>query len=245
MGLFNFFKKDKGTPSQKEETPISDNQYLINRLQQRITELGYQVEKHPQYSTSVIINGDLEIATAIIENPDYHPSLLHLLIITIHRNYFPDGIEENIVGIGENLETKVESVLNNYLNTTFEPIIESFSDTHDPDLDFFNENVLWHPKFGRLFIQGSSDQDLDHHHFYNLIKDEITPQMTSDKKFHWLKIYISKREDGSIIGECIFDNILCDSGFTKLEAFAETWNIESNFAGFKQFIMFRKCDKYD
>ncbi|WP_300670351.1 DUF6348 family protein [Soonwooa sp.] len=245
MGLFNFFKKDKGTPIEKEKTQISDNEYLTNRLQQRIAELGYQVEKHPQYSTSLVINDDLEIATAIIENPDYHPSILHLLVITIHKTYFPDGIKENIVGIGENLETKVESVLNNYLNTTFEPIIESFSDTHDPDLDFYHDNVLWHPKLGRLFKQGSSDQDLEENDLYNLVKDKVTPQMSSDKKFHWLKLYISKREDGSIIGECLFDNELSDNIFAKLEVFAETWKVDGTFAGFKQFIMFRKCDKYD
>ncbi len=121
MGLFDFFKKTSSASekSERQETSLIDNNsYLIETLKNRLVQMGYQAERHPQH-LALIVNSELEIATAIIDNPNNHPSILHLVVLTIHPKYFPKGIEENIVGIGTSIQDKINSVLENYINTTF------------------------------------------------------------------------------------------------------------------------------
>lgn len=250
MGLFDFFKKkyseSKQVDSQQPE-PIDNNSYLLETLRSRLIALGYQVDKHPQY-LALIINSEIEIATFIIDNPNNHTSILHLMILTIQPKYFPNGIEENIVGIGTNIHDKVTSVIDNYINTTFLPIIDSFSDSHNPDLDFstiINEKeVLWHPKLGNLTLQGQWNDQPENEPFFEIIKDKLKDKLTLNK-INWLKLYISKRADGTIIGECLFNNEPWEEGLSDITDYAKSWKLKSDFQGLKQFIMFRKCDVYD
>lgn len=250
MGLFNFFKK-KSSDSKQVDRPLAEptdnNSYLLESLRHRLIGLGYQADKHPQY-LALIVNAEIEIATAIIDNPNNHPSILHLMILTVHPMYFPNGIEENIVGVGTNIQDKVKSVIDNYINTTFLPIIDSFSDSHNPDLDFsiiMNEKeVLWHPKLGNLTLQGQWNDQPENEPFFEIIKDKIKGKLTSNK-LNWLKLYISKRADGTIIGECLFNNEPWEEGLADITAFAKSWKLKSDFQGLKQFMVFRKCDAFD
>lgn len=250
MGLFDFFKKKSSysKPAEREQLKaIDSNSYLLEILRNRLSELGYEVERHPQY-LALIINSEIEIATAIIDNPNNHPSLLHVIILAIHPKYFPQGIEENIVGVGTNIQDKVDSAVSNYLNTTFLTIIESFSESHNPDLDFYTmingKDILWHPKLGSLSLQGRWTQQPENEPFYEIIKDRLHEALRSNK-FNWLKLYISKRADGKIIGECLFNNEPWQDGLDCITEYAESWEMENEFKGMKQFIMFRKCDAYD
>lgn len=247
MGFFDFLKNKKSPESTNDlgtQQPTDSNALLLLRLEEKIITAGYTVTKHPQYA-SLIIENEIEIATFIIENPDYHPSLMHLMIVTIHRTYFPSGIEENIVGVGQTIDEKIESVLNNYIYTTFTPIIESFTEFHHPELDFQSDDVLWHPNLGNVMIQGNSDIQIEKNQLFLLLKDELKKKCSADKKFHWLKIYISKQANKESMGECLLDNEPWEAGIDILYDFAETWNYQTNFVGVKQFIMIKKCDLYD
>ncbi|WP_445432217.1 DUF6348 family protein [Chryseobacterium indoltheticum] len=247
MGLFDFFKKKPSENKQadrQQSEPIDNNSYLIDTLKNRLIELDYQVEKNPQY-LALIVNDEIEIATVIIENPNNHPSILHLMILTIHPKYFPNGIKENIVGVGVTIEEKIKSVISNYIDTTFYPIIDSFTDSHSPDLDFIaimnDKEVLWHPKLGNLTFQGQWNEHPQNETFFEIIKDKLSNKLTSNK-INWLKLYISKRSDGAIIGECLFNNEHWEDGLNDITEYAESWKINGDFQGLKQFIVFRKCD---
>ncbi|MCZ2357503.1 MAG: DUF6348 family protein [Bacteroidia bacterium] len=250
MGLFDFFKKKSSDSKQidrQQPEPTDNNSYLLETLRNRLIELGYQVDKNPQY-LALVVNSEIEIATVIVDNPNNHPSILHLMILTIHPKYFPNGIEENIVGIGTNIQDKVNSVIDNYINTTFLPIIDSFSDSHNPDLDFSiimnDKEVLWHPKLGNLTLQGQWNDQPENESLFEIIKDKLKYKLTSNK-LNWLKIYISKRADGTIIGESLFNNEPWEEGLADITEYAKSWRLKSDFQGLKQFIMFRKCDVYD
>lgn len=245
MGLFDFFKKKSS--DDRLTQPIDNNSYLLETLRNRLAELKYQVHRHPQY-LALIVNSEIEIATVIIDNPNNHSSILHLMVLTIHPKYFPNGIEENIVGIGVTMQDKVISVIDNYVNTTFLPIMDSFSDRHNPELDFSTivdgKEILWHPKLGNLTLQGEWNIQLQNEQFFQIIKEKVKDKLTSNK-LNWLKLYISKRSDGIIIGECNFNNEPWNEGLDDITKYAESWDMKSNFQGLKQFIMFRKCDAYD
>lgn len=250
MGLFDFFKKKSSDIKQvdrQQVEPIDNNLYLLETLRSRLIELGYQVDKHPKH-LALIVNSEVEMATVIIDNPNNHPSILHLMILTIHSKYFPNGIEENIVGIGTNIQDKVDSVIDNYINTTFLPIIDSFSDSHNPRLDLYiimnGKQVLWHPKLGNLTLQGQWNDQPENEPFFEIIKDKLKDKMTSNK-LNWLKLYISKCADGTIRGECLFNNEPWEEGLADITEYAKSWKLKSDFQGLKQFIVFRKCDAYD
>ncbi|MEZ4800265.1 MAG: DUF6348 family protein [Flavobacteriales bacterium] len=250
MRLFNFFKKKSSDSKQvdrQQPEPINNNSYLLENLRNRLVALGYQVDKHPQY-LALIVNSEIEIATVIIDNPNNHPSIIHLMTLTMHSKYFPNGIEENIVGIGTTIQDKVNSVINNYINTTFLPIIDSFSDSHNPDLDLSiimnGKEVLWHPKLGNLTLQGQWSDHPENELFFEIIKGKLKDKLTSNK-LNWLKLYISKRADGTIIGECLFNNEPWQEGLADITEYAKSWKLKSDFQGLKQFIVFRKCDAHD
>lgn len=245
MGLFDLFNKKK--PSE-QAPPINDpDAYLLLELKTKIEALGYPVAVHPQYR-ALIVNSELEIATAIIHDPNYHHSLMHLMIMVLHPIYFPNGIEENIVGLGDSIQAKVRSVLDNYIRTTFVPIMEAFSESHDPALDFSThtngKEILWHPKPGDFGLQGgwqgaSPAEDL----FLGMLKEKLQYKL-ADQKFNWLKLYISRQPDGKILGECLLNNTPWEEGLQLIGEYARQWP-GNDFRGQKQFIMFRRCDKYD
>jgi len=247
MGLFGLFKKKLTQNAAVAKQPISPNVYLLEELKKGIAALGYKVDKQKDY-LGLIIEGQLEIAAAIVDDPTLHPNIIHVMVLTIQKDYFPNGIEENIAGVGTSLQLQVSSALNNYLKSTFCPIIQGFSDGHNPDLDFTtivnNKEVLWHPKLGDLMIQGEWGQHPEGEPFFNALKEGISGKLTSNK-FNWIKAYILKRKDGTIVGECLFNNMPWPEGLQMIGDYAHTWQLNGEFRGLKQFMVFRRCDAYD
>jgi len=256
MGLFDLFKKkttDEIQPIQQtpEEKPVTQqgehNGYLIEVLKNRLLDMGYQVERHPQYLT-LIVDSEIEISASIIDIPGAHPYVMQANFLTTHPVYFPKGIYECLVGVGETMDKRINSALDNYLDSTFSPIIEGFSDTHDPDVDLFvntnDREVLWHPKLGDLMVQGQWEEMPDGKYLFEILREKIKPVLTGNK-FNWLKIYISKNANGVIIGECVFNNQLWSDALEDIIRQAEAWIMKGEFKALKQFIMFRRCDAYD
>jgi len=248
MRLFDFLKKKKAITSQlgqqNEAPPINKNWHVLTTLETLLSEMGYAIKRHTQY-LALIVNDELEIGVMVMENADNHPSIMHLMVSASHPKYFPNGIIENIVGAGYTIEDQINTTLDNYINSTFITIMDSFSDSHDPDLDFITivngKEVLWHPKLGALNAQGQWNEYPEGEPLYDLLKNEIPNQLTTDK-INWLKIYISKRADSEIIGECLFNNAPWDAASNEIFNYAKTWEMPDEFKGLKQFIVFRRCD---
>lgn len=209
--------------------------------------MGYKVDWHTQY-LAIIVNDELEVAAMINDIPDSHPSLLQLTVRVSHPTYFSGGILESLMGVGLTFEEQIKSGLDNYINSVFLTIIDSFSESHNPAFDFMvntnGSDVLWHPKMGRLLSQGKWSEEPQNEPLFESIKHLIPGKLTSNK-INWLKIYLSKQKNEIVIGECTFNNQLWDEGLSQLSEYANSWEIEGNFKGIKQFMMFRRCDKYD
>ncbi len=118
MKLFDFFKKKPSGDNAPVPQPIDSNTYLLETLQSNLLRDGYKVERHPEY-LSLIVNDGLELATAIIEDPNNNPSLIDIMVVAIHPVCFPAGLEEYVVSVGNTLQEKVKVVVDNYLETTF------------------------------------------------------------------------------------------------------------------------------
>nr|WP_255489447.1 DUF6348 family protein [Dysgonomonas sp. 216] len=209
---------------------------------------GHKVEIE---DASVIINDKITLRTEIVNNPNLHPLIMHLHTEIYVGNYFPGGLAEDLVGIGEDLPKKADSVLANFLNVSLPPILDAFTDSHNPDLDFEtttngNRRLLWHPKVGDIGYQGQWDESetITPDYLLGVLKNSLAPELI-DRKFNWLKLYVAKQADGSISGECSLNNQLWDAGFDMLKSYAETWKNQDGFRAIKQFIVFRLCDACD
>jgi hypothetical protein len=93
-------------------------------------------------------------------------------------------------------------------------------------------------------FQGLWQEYPQYEYLFKILKDKIPAQLT-DNKLNWLKIYISKRADGQIIGECLFNNVQWETGYEEIYKYAKSWYLIDEFRGIKQFIVFRRCDLYD
>jgi hypothetical protein len=251
MGLFDFLKKKPTTLESihrpTEEKQADRNLDLLEAFWLRLVEMGYKVEgdtRHP----GIIVNDELEISTMIIDNPDSHPSIIQVLVRASHPKYFPGGIQESLVGIGYTFQDRVAAALDNYINTIFLTIMDSFTESHNPDFDFMvntnGKDVLWHPKFGSLLLQGKWAEQPVGEPLFELLQKQTPVKLTSNK-INWLKIYLFRQKNEAIIGECTFNNQPWEEGLALVSEYANSWNIEGDFKGIKQFIMFRRCDKYD
>lgn len=239
MALFDFFKKKKALI---ETASIDVNQEVLNVFRVKLTEKGHQIEWDSRY-LGLIVDSELELSCLVIENPG-NSNVLHLMVSASHPRYFPNGVIENVAGYGATLTEQINATLDNYIASTFDTIICGLSDTHDPELDFMASEVLWHPKLGCFIALGQWKEYPSEDSFFNLLKTKIPSQLTADK-INWLKIYIYKNADGELIGECLFNNIHWQEGFTEICYYAKSWEMPGEFHGLKQFIIFRRCDLYD
>lgn len=251
MGLFDFFKKktvsDNAVEIPKQGKPIDKNLYFLEAFENKLIGLGYEIERDPEY-LAFVVNSELEIQTLIINNPNHHPSIMEVMVLAIHSKYFPNGIKEFFVGTGATIEDQVNSALVNYIGSIFLTLIDGFSDTHNPNIDFVvnnnGKNILWHPKLGQLNSQGKWRDYPPEEHFFELLKELIPDKLTANK-INWLKIYICKTFDGKIIGDCLFNNEHWEEGLSMISEYANSWTVNVDLLALKQFIVFRRCDKYD
>lgn len=195
---------------------------------------------------AIIINGEIEIATLILDQPGNHPSILHLLTLTSHPKHFPDGIQESLIGVGNTFAEKAESAISNYLGSTFAPILSSLNGEHHPEHNLQTntggKEIPWHLTLGDLMVQGQWSHVPPEDYLYLSLKAKIHAQLT-ESTFNWVKLYISKMANGEITGECRINNKVWEEGTKALAEIAKTWVLHGRFQGLKQFMVFRRVDE--
>ncbi len=250
MKLFNFFKK-KPKPAPEEEEDDYElilHLHLMKTMTEQLTALQYEAVPSPEFDV-LEVNGAFAIVPSIgsiREHPNAY--VIQLDVLTVHPDYFPEGIEVHLAGLGEDLGSSITDAVNNYMGTILPPIVNSFACNHHPDLDFLStaagREVLWHPKPGDMILQGTWHTIPEGGELLVLLKPALQ-QHLPDQKLNWLKIYISQQAGGEIIAECILNNAAWDAGMEIIYTYAQSWPQTGSFLAQKQFIMFRRCDKYD
>ncbi len=241
MGLFDFFKK-KPAPAPLPATPSPEemHQRLINVLAERLTALGFRATQHTQH-LSLIVNEKVEIAPLIIPDANLHPTIMQVMFLTMHQELFPDGIEEHIPGLGTSLQQQMESAVENYLFAIFEPISRSLAGTQHAHKQLMaNDNTtVWHVTLGNIALQGKWNTAPTQTFLFEQLQSLLPAQM-QDQPVNWLKLYVSKSAEGNIMAECVLNNKEWAKGHELLTHYAESWYINGNFHGLKQFMVFRK-----
>ncbi|WP_196893606.1 DUF6348 family protein [Aureivirga marina] len=239
MKLFNIFK------SKKKEEKIDANLLVLQKLKEKIEEKGIAVEFSTKYA-ALIVASKIEIATAIMPG-EHHQAMLPVIFFTINEKYFPKGIEASLVGLGNSIEEKVNSVIENYIEFIFETIYRSFSENHNEGLDFKTtkeREILWHVNSSDLILQGKWNNSNIEEGLFSKVEAKLKENLV-DKKLNWLKIYVARQADGEITSECLLNNEIWEEGQEIIKEYAKTWDDESIFLSQKQFIVLRRCDAFD
>lgn len=243
MGIFDRFRKKQAEKETASE--LEPNVLLRTELKRRLEDMGHSVLIQDDV---VYANGKIGILVEILEDPNLHPSVAKVGVLIAVEDFFGKGLSEVLAGIGDTMEQKVNSALQNLLTVTLPPVLDAFTDSHDPDLDFSvsskGREILWHPKLGSLGFQGQWSEYPEYDRLFRILQDWLKEKMV-DRKFNWLKIYVAKQGDGSIMGDCSLNNEFYEDGFKLLEEYAKAWDNADNFRAVKQFILFRRCDACD
>ncbi len=214
---------------------------LLTEIKLRLPELQTQVinEKIIIQPTNVILECKL------FERTEHPNAVVHSLGIQAFNANFPEGITERFAGIGANGREAFANGAHNYVTGVLVTIIDALSAQHSSVLNFSSptEGKKWHPVMGELQVQGFWNKradNLDENHFLRILKEKLM-ELLDSRPYHWLRIYVSRQPNGEIISDCNWDNESWPDGLDILRREIETWDNKGEFAGQKQFMMFRQC----
>ncbi|SHI95611.1 hypothetical protein SAMN02745163_01104 [Clostridium cavendishii DSM 21758] len=243
----NFFKRIFGTKDNIKSPNINVNEKLLNYLQKALSDKSLKSEI---IDGKIFINKFRISIEAWVSDRIEHPNVIamHLNFI-ISQEQFEDNILESLVAIGEKNDED-DAILNgieSFVTGVLNSVIESFYDAYSEELAFEtrwnDEKKLWHPKLGFLQVQGYCNNKLiDESRIFNILKNDIKIRL-GNKRFYFIKVYVSKQVNGKIIAECTLNNEPFYEANQKMEEYAKVWRTEGNFKGEKQYIIIKQCDK--
>jgi hypothetical protein len=228
---------------QQQGTPTDISRALSAEILRQFKDL------HVSIADEKVKVGDSLFLEANITNKTDHGEVivLELNIVASHPRVFAGGISDFTAGIGTSDTMAIRTGVHNYVSGVFATILHSLTNEHKPALDFRINKELWHPIAGPLQVQGafSEDTTADEHHIFKLLKPVLVNKLANSKDtiLHWVKVYVSRQEDGSITEECEYDNNPMPEGDALLKKYAASWNVKA-FAGEKQFFMLKLCGQH-
>lgn len=235
MGFFDFLKPKKKTITEEEVNP---NAYLLAYLRTKLNELGHATEFSTKHA-AIIVNSELEIATAPMPG-DFHPLMFPVIVITIHKEYFPTGIVLYMTGLGDSVETKVASVADEYIHDIFSVIFESVDESKEGSKIIIDEQEAPFEIFeSENVFQGTWSDTSSQKSLLTVVKDELN-NAPLDQELNSLKMYIGLQENGELSFECSLNNKQWDKGLELMEKYVLTWKNDSQFKGQKQFVMLKR-----
>jgi hypothetical protein len=225
---------------------VSPNHLLLYSLHQSLEQAGIPVEFSQKYA-ALELPGGLEIASGPVEG-EFHPSMLPFWILTIHPEYFPRGIDMQVVGLGDTVEQQVYTITDQYLSGIFNTIYTALEGRFDPEedlsIDMEDEEVRFHISKGALQYQGSWNDFQRPDDLLTLLMPEI-PNRMEPGDFNWVKAYVARHPDGQVIGDCFWNNQFWPEGFDLLARHMQSLPANDAFVGLKQFILFRRHEEKD
>jgi hypothetical protein len=213
---------------------------LAAAIQTHLPQLSFALSGNQLTSSSLTL-------TCLVGDRQQHPQAVvyGLEVRAYQAAYFPKGLVDYLAGIGADDATAFTNAAHNYATGILLTIMEALSAAHSPALDFYGRAGLrkWHPLVGLLQVQGAwaaKSDSLDDNHFLRLFQPHLA-KLFDDQPCHWLKIYASKMPSGEFIGDCLLNNEPWATGLALLEQEVSAWETAGQFAGQKQFLLFRQC----
>jgi len=245
--------KSSANKNEEDIKNINSETYYVNYLRTKLTEVlntKYSALNFKIINEKIVSENGISIECYLANHNKFQSSeSFQINFLTNYKDFFNNGIEERLAGIGENDTSAITYGIESFINGQFSAIIDGISLKHstylDFDLFFDNRKIHWHSILGPIQLQGELSKIADstiYDKTFNLLKPKILEKIKNSKyNFHWIRYYISKNANNEIIGDCYFDNEVFEEGQSVIEDYAKNWKTGNNFAGQKQLIIFRKC----
>lgn len=166
-------------------------------------------------------------------------------VVLYHPRYFPTGLADNFVGFGTDEVDTSANGARVYVEGVLPTVLEALEGCYDPGLDLYmiDGGTHWHTITGPLQLQGAWTPRRHELPFAYWVRQlqPLLPEHLQEQPFHWIKLYASRQADGEFIGECRLDNQPWQAGLQVIERDVASWPADGEFAGIKQFMLFRRC----
>ena len=148
-----------------------------------------------------------------------------------------------MIRIGEKMRIELAPIpiIENYLSTTFQTIINSLSCLFDKGCDIYRDNYHWHTSIGKLYLLGKWQTPRNERDFYNLLIDILPQNFTTKYRIQSLKCFVARTKSG-YVAECLLNNEDWLEGAERLRQYAQVWQDNASFLSIKQLLIFRLCD---
>lgn len=195
--------------------------------------------------------GALSTHCQVLEHRNYGDA--HAVMLGV--NISPCGdhgavIHESLIELGETPEHAVLEAVHKLVEGVFAPIRELYEPgTGDPQMRRFKllsqdvdtgQRTRWEVIAGPQQIAGDHPLELFDqlaaHPPFLVIQNPLTAYL-ADARLHWLRLFLCRRMDGSVIGECKLDGVSWPEALGVLSTFQ--WPAVPGYLAFRQFIILK------
>lgn len=182
----------------------------------------------------------------VIRHP--HVVLVSLWFDTSLRDERRLMIQESLPGIGETPEEAVVKGAHLWVEGVLPPLRKFLHPAYEFPRDHTlplvsqlvgsSEQTRWDVYCGPLLLMGEAGEAL---HRLLAERPPLTWMMnavtacTAEIRPHWVKAFLTRQPDGSLLGEVRIDNALSEDGLAELQGFE--WPSGQGFIGFRQFML--------
>lgn len=229
---------------------------FLEHLAQEVERTGHTVQRRD--SSFLVVSINLEIEGEEVEPfAGQHPSIKQVHVTAIHKQLFPGGIWDCLVGFGEDKDTAFSDAARTWMAGIFQPIHELLVPSNIPRFQVIKiDSVKLDPETREMFAEkiylGALQFAGDFVKRRDILDEEVIlkkmPNALANastyywRKLHWVKAFISKMPNGTINGSCWLNNQDWAEGLQVLYQFAEEWGGVESYTMMKQLIIIKPCE---
>lgn len=164
------------------------------------------------------------------------------LIFIVEHKEFSDTFIESTAGVGINDEEALKQGVANFVLCSLCNFIDSLKGkvTESFETNFFGSKKWDLTKSNiQCMGEGLKSNITD---FWDIFEDKIKKRL-GNKKFNWIKIFISKTSDNNSICECRINGAINIEITDDLRQLAKSIEFEGNFISLKQFFIIKQSDE--
>ncbi|RSK44168.1 DUF6348 family protein [Hymenobacter perfusus] len=245
------------TPNQAQISEASEAVYpseseqaqLLAVTQTTIEQYYSDIEATPQGHQLLLRPCELRVEVRILSRNVYPAAVVECQSFHLyHPRLFPGGLLDRLSGIGRSVTEAAENGARLWADGALEVALQVLENRPDPALNFTVPAVgpgseRWHQFLGRVHVQGGWQSRLPEVHpgYFSQILLPVLRVQTNLPPVSWLKVYVARQPDNSLLVDCLLNNELWPEALPLLEEAAQKWPGSGEFMAQRQYLAFRQC----
>lgn len=251
------FTRPAATPKQAQVSEASEavdasedeQAQLLAVTQATIRQYYADIQVTPQEHQLLLNPCELRVEARILSRNVYPAAVVECQHFQVyHPQLFPGGLSDTLSGIGRNVAEAVENGARLWTDGALEVALQVVENRPDPALDFTVAGSgpgagRWHQFLGRVHVQGGWQSRLPDVHpgYFSQILLPTLRARPSLPPVSWLKVYVARQPDRSLLLDCLLNNEPWPEARLLLEEAAQSWPGAGEFMAQRQYLAFRQC----